>query len=184
MFSFSTKSIITIGALVSLLTLTACSEESPKPIVSTQAEKQLPATSAGKKAVLQPILEVYKSPTCTCCEKWLDHIDQHGFISKAHNQENLSTFKSNKGIAPQYRSCHTAVSKDGYVFEGHVPAKFIHQFLAEKPANAIGLSVPAMPIGTPGMEVDDKFMPYKVILLKADGSYEVFAELNNYQEQF
>ena len=130
------------------------------------------------------MLEVYKSPTCSCCEKWLEHIDQHGFSSKAFNQTDLSAFKSNKGIAPQYRSCHTAVSKDGYVFEGHVPAKFIHQFLAKPPKNAIGLSVPAMPIGTPGMEVGNKFMPYQVILLKADGSYDIYAELNNYQEQF
>jgi len=186
---FSPKSFITFTALITLLTISACSQENEATISNTVksaalTEQAVPVSAIADNTAQLPLLEVYKSPTCSCCEKWLDHIDQHGFISKAHNQDNLSTFKTDKGIAPQYRSCHTAVSKEGYVFEGHVPAKFIHQFLANPPADAIGLSVPAMPIGTPGMEIDDKFMPYKVILLMNDGSYGIYAELNNYQEQF
>jgi len=189
MISFLTKSLITITALITLFTISACSQESEKAVSNTVKAASLnkqtvPVSTLAENAAQLPLLDVYKSPTCSCCEKWLDHIDQHGFISKAHNQTDLSAFKTDKGIAPQYRSCHTAVSKDGYVFEGHVPAKFIHQFLANPPAGAIGLSVPAMPIGTPGMEVGDKFMPYKVILLMSDGSYAIYAKLNNYQEQF
>lgn len=173
----------------SLLLLSACTEQS-KLEASVTAEKKPHISPIKQEKPLQqastvlPLLAIYKSPTCSCCEKWIAHIDQHGFSSKAYNQTDLSAFKSNKGIAPQYRSCHTAVSKDGYVFEGHVPAKFIHQFLANPPKNSIGLSVPAMPIGTPGMEVGDKFMPYQIILLKSDGSYDIYAKLNNYQEQF
>lgn len=189
MILFSSKSFITITTLIAIFTISACSQESEQAVSSTTKsaalnEQTVAVTTVTNSATQLPLLDVYKSPTCSCCEKWLDHIDQHGFISKAHNQIDLSAFKTDKGIAPQYRSCHTAVSKEGFVFEGHVPAKFIHQFLAKPPANAIGLSVPAMPIGTPGMEVGDKFMPYKVILLMADGSYGIYAELNNYQEQF
>jgi len=189
MISFSSKSFITITALITIFTISACSQENSKAVSNTIKsvslnEQTVPASNVAITIAPLPLLEVYKSPTCSCCEKWLEHIDQHGFISKAHNQTNLSAFKTAKGIAPQYRSCHTAVSKEGYVFEGHVPAKFIHQFLTKPPADAIGLSVPAMPVGTPGMEVGDKFMPYKVILLMTDGSYGIYAELNNYQEQF
>ncbi len=131
-----------------------------------------------------PVLEVHKDPNCGCCQKWIDHLEQSGFQSKVINSQNVNNLKKDKGIAPQYRSCHTAISNDGYIFEGHVPAKFIKQFLLEHHDNAIGLSVPAMPIGTPGMEMGDKFMPYHILLLKADGSNEVYAAINSYQEQF
>jgi hypothetical protein len=189
MISFPSKSFIAITAFITLFTISACSPENNKAVGDTVKsaplhEQAVAVSTVADQAAVLPLLEVYKSPTCSCCEKWIDHIDQHGFISKAHNQADLSTFKTNKGIAPQYRSCHTAVSKEGYVFEGHVPAKFIHQFLAKPQENAIGLSVPSMPIGTPGMEVGDKFMPYKVILLMNDGNDGIYAELTTYQEQF
>ena len=131
------------------------------------------------------ILDVHKSPTCGCCEKWISHIDDNGFQSNVHNEKDISMIKVLKGIQPRYRSCHTAISKDGYAFEGHVPAKFIQQFLNEKhDDNVIGLSVPAMPLGSPGMEVGDKFHPYKVLLLKSDGSYEIYSTVQSYEEQF
>jgi hypothetical protein len=146
------------------------------------------AENSAKTSSVQPEtihLDVYKSPTCGCCEKWLNHLHDSGFESKIHNFEDFSGLKAEQGIAPRYRSCHTAISQNGYVFEGHVPAKYIQQFLAEKHANnIIGLSVPAMPVGTPGMEVDDKFQPYRILLLKADGSYEIYASIQSYQEQF
>ncbi len=185
-FSFPVKAILAISIFASSVLLSACTEQN-KQEISVAAPTKVhisPIKPTTQIPTTLPILEVYKSPTCGCCEKWIDHIDQHGFATQSHNLESLLVFKQDKGIAPQYRSCHTAVSKDGYVFEGHVPAKFIHQFLAKPPTDAIGLSVPAMPIGTPGMEVGDKFMPYKVILLKADGSYESYAVLSTYQEQF
>ncbi len=188
MLLFSNKSItinltITMALLISAVT-EASSETSTEMPNHISQSKKVQRDTQQTETKLHPVLQVYKSPTCSCCEKWLDHLEQQSFISKAHNQASLSAFKTDKGIAPQYRSCHTAVSKEGYVFEGHVPAKFIHQFLASPPKNAIGLAVPGMPVGSPGMEVGDKFMPYQVILLKADSSYEVYAELNNYQEQF
>ena len=131
------------------------------------------------------VLDVYKSPNCGCCNKWINHIEEHGFQSKVHNVSNISAIKQLHGIATRYRSCHTAVSKDGYIFEGHVPAKIIQQFLQENhSADVLGLSVPAMPLGSPGMEVGDKFMPYRVLLLKSDQSFDIYVEVQSYEQQF
>ena len=110
-------------------------------------------------------LLVYKTPTCGCCKKWITHIEDEGIVAHSKDFRNISNIKTKYGIKPNYRSCHTAVSRNGFAFEGHVPAKFIQQFLSEEHPNAIGLSVPAMPVGSPGMEVGDRFMPYKVLIL-------------------
>lgn len=129
-------------------------------------------------------LEVYKSPTCGCCSGWVDHMNAAGFSVNAHDLDNLVPVKQSHGIGRETQSCHTAVSKEGYVFEGHVPAKFVKRFLAEKPNDARGLAVPAMPVGTPGMEMGDKFMPYQVLLLKTDGSTEVYSQVSRADEQY
>ena len=174
MFSkkFTLKAIAVFTLVVAIA---SCSKE----VVSATPSKTQNAKS-------NPILlEVYKSPTCGCCKKWVNHINEQGFESTVHNYQNFTVIKEKKGIEPRYRSCHTAISKDGYAFEGHVPAKFIHKFLKEKHADdVIGLSVPAMPAGTPGMEVGDKFQPYKVLLLKKGGAYEIYASVRSYEEQF
>ena len=81
------------------------------------------------------------------------------------------------------RTCHTAVTADGYVFEGHVPAKYMAQFLASPPAQAIGLAVPGMPVGSPGMEQQDKVMPYQVMQMNKDGTTEVYADITSAQQQ-
>ncbi|GIR06489.1 MAG: hypothetical protein CM15mP17_04450 [Gammaproteobacteria bacterium] len=93
------------------------------------------------------------------------------------DHQNLQKVKDQYSIKPKYQSCHTAVSQDGYIFEGHIPSKFIKQFLANPEANAIGLSVPGMPLGSPGMEVEGRFMPYDVLVLYKDGSSKVYAEV-------
>lgn len=130
------------------------------------------------------MLDVYKRSTCGCCKKWINHVKDYGFTINTHNKNDLSALKKSKGIAPAYQSCHTAVSKDGYVFEGHIPAKFVQRFLEEKPAGAIGLSVPRMPTGSPGMEVGTKFMSYQVLLLKQEGTAEPYAKMNSLDEQY
>lgn len=129
-------------------------------------------------------LFVYKTPTCGCCKKWINHIEDEGIIAHAIDFQNISNIKTKYAIKPNYRSCHTAVTKDGFAFEGHVPAKFIQQFLSEQHPNAIGLSVPAMPVGSPGMEVGERFMPYNVLMLFKDGTSKVYAKVQNYEEQF
>ena len=122
-------------------------------------------------------LLVHKTPTCGCCKKWVKHLEANNFSTMIKDHQNLQKVKEQHSIKPKYQSCHTAVSQDGYVFEGHIPSKFIKQFLANPEANAIGLSVPGMPLGSPGMEVEGRFMPYDVLVLFQDGSSKVYAEV-------
>ena len=95
-----------------------------------------------------------------------------------HHPADLNKIKADKGIAPRYQSCHTAVSSDGYVFEGHIPGHIIQQFLADPPKDVIGLAVPGMPAGSPGMEVGDRRDEYDVLLLSKDGSHTVYEHVN------
>ena len=129
-------------------------------------------------------LDVYKSPSCGCCTEWMDHLAENGFSSSGHHPAELGAFKAEMGVPVRYGSCHTAVSKDGFVFEGHVPARYIAQFLNKPPTDALGLVVPAMPVGSPGMEYNNQFMPYQVLLLNRDGSVEVYASVESYEQQF
>ena len=129
-------------------------------------------------------LEVYKDPKCGCCAKWVDHAEDEGFETEVHHSSNLDQLKASMGIARPYRSCHTAISKEGYVFEGHIPAKFIREFLKNPPKGAMGITVPGMPVGSPGMESQNRFSPYQIFVLKVDGSTEVFAEVRRAREQY
>ncbi len=81
------------------------------------------------------------------------------------------------------QSCHTAVTTDGYVFEGHVPAKHMAQFLKNPPSDAIGLAVPGMPVGSPGMEYQNQFMPYQIMQINKDGTTSVYADVESPQQQ-
>ena len=153
--------------IVFLLFLTACSES---------------VNHATKSATIAT-LDVYKSRTCQCCQQWVHHMEDVGFDTKTHHPSDLNRIKNDYGIAPEFQSCHTAVTSNGYVFEGHIPARFVQQFLENPPDDAIGLSVPGMPAGSPGMEMGDRFTAYKVWLLKKDGSADVFASVNSRDQQ-
>lgn len=119
---------------------------------------------------------VYKSATCACCEKWLTHMQQAGFSLAPQDVSNgeLMRQKVRLGIAAPQASCHTA-EIGGYAIEGHVPADDVKRLLSEKP-DAVGLAVPDMPIGSPGMEAGDTKEPFDVLLVKKDGTTEVFAK--------
>ncbi|HNO74677.1 MAG TPA: DUF411 domain-containing protein [Nitrosomonas mobilis] len=110
-------------------------------------------------------VEVYKSPTCGCCAKWVEHLESHGFIVNTHDVGNQK-IRAQAGIVPSLGSCHTAMV-DGYAIEGHVPAEDIKRLLKEKP-RAVGLTVPDMPHGSPGMETG-RVDPYDVLLIKKSG---------------
>ena len=125
----------------------------------------------------ESILVVHKTPTCGCCKKWMKHLKENGFNTDPQDHQNLNGIKDMHNIKPEYRSCHTAVSSDGFIFEGHIPSKYIKQFLSENHDDVIGLSVPGMPLGSPGMEFDNRFMPYDVLILYKDGSSKVYAEV-------
>lgn len=126
-------------------------------------------------------MTVYKTPSCGCCQKWIDHIEKNGLSSTTISLDDLAPIKSRLGIQGRYRSCHTGVvlgEAGEYVFEGHVPSKYVKQFLQNPPKDALGLSVPGMPIGSPGMEVGDRKDYFQVLLLKIDGSYSIYAHVN------
>ena len=129
-------------------------------------------------------LVVYKSPTCGCCREWISHLQYEGFEIDTVNRNNLNPLKEKYGIEAKAQSCHTAIYNEQYVFEGHIPARLIKQFLESPPEGAKGLTVPGMPTGSPGMESGSKFQPYKVWLMKETGGYEEYANILNYDEQF
>lgn len=107
----------------------------------------------------EPLITVYKSPTCGCCEEWVKYLRQEGFEVKAINQADLSAIKQKVGVKPELASCHTALV-DGYVIEGHVPVAPIRRMLAERPQTK-GLTVPGMPANSPGMgPMDGKLKTY------------------------
>ena len=120
-----------------------------------------------------PVIDVYKSPTCGCCDKWVDHLKANGFSVRAHNTDDVVQHKYRLGVPPGHGSCHTA-EVNGYLVEGHVPAKEIKRLLKEKP-RARGLVVPAMPIGSPGMEQGNHKDIYDVLLVNRDGSTRSYA---------
>jgi hypothetical protein len=105
-----------------------------------------PASLAGA----EPTLTVYKSPTCGCCVKWIDHLEANGFSVKAVDVPDTAAIKHEHGVPAGLGACHTAIV-DGYLIEGHVPASDVARLLRERPALK-GLAVPGMPIGSPGME--------------------------------
>ncbi len=117
-------------------------------------------------------LVVYKSPTCGCCKKWVQHMRDNGFSVEVHEQYNVTPKKDEYGVPRRLRSCHTA-KIGGYVVEGHVPADVVKRLLEEKPAIA-GVAVPGMPMGSPGMEGFRKD-PYDIISFTSTGRTGIFA---------
>ena len=144
----------------------------------------LASTASADRQAAAIHLDVHKSPTCGCCTLWMDHMAEHGFETTGHHPDSLGLLKQELGVPSRYGSCHTGVSEEGFVFEGHVPARYVAQFLANPPEGAIGLTVPAMPIGSPGMEYKNQFNPYDVLLLKENGEVEVYASVESYEQQF
>jgi hypothetical protein len=121
-----------------------------------------------------PLVEVWKSPTCGCCGDWIRYLEANGFRTKVFDEGSVKK-RAAMGVDLRYGSCHTAVV-GGYAIEGHVPAREIKRLLRERPA-AIGLAVPGMPIGSPGMdgpEYGGRKDPYEVLLLTKDGRASVF----------
>ena len=130
----------------------------------------LPPLASLAQAASAPLVEVWKSPTCGCCKDWIAHLEANGFRTKVNDTGNTAV-RSRLGIDMKHGSCHTALV-GGYALEGHVPAREIRRLLKERPA-AIGLAVPGMPVGSPGMDGPDyggRKDPYDVLLLHKDGT--------------
>ena len=119
-------------------------------------------------------LQVWKDPNCGCCKDWISHLEKNGFAATVTDQGN-NAVRAQLGMPQKFGSCNTAVI-EGYVIEGHVPAADIQRLLKDKP-QALGLAVPGMPIGSPGMDGPDyggRRDAYQVLLIQKDGSSKVF----------
>ncbi|MGQ2979597.1 MAG: DUF411 domain-containing protein [Polaromonas sp.] len=125
-------------------------------------------------AQARPQVEVWKDPNCGCCKDWVVHMEANGFDVKVHDSGN-SAARKRLGVPDKLGSCHTALV-GGYAIEGHVPAREVHRLLKERPA-AVGLSVPGMPVGSPGMdgpEYGTRKDPYDVVLFSRSGATRVY----------
>lgn len=133
------------------------------------------SVAPAKPAKDAPIaITVYRSPTCGCCGKWMEHMRQNGFQVNEIQVDDMDAIKRQHGVPDNLKSCHTALS-GGYVIEGHVPAADVKALLKKKP-KAVGLSAPGMPAGSPGMEMGAKKDPYAVVLFDKTGHASVFHE--------
>jgi hypothetical protein len=137
----------------------------------------LTALTLGMGVALQAsateVVDVYKSPYCGCCGKWVDHLKAAGFEVHTHEVNDVPGARQRLGMPERLGSCHTA-KVAGYVVEGHVPAADIQRLIKEKP-KALGLAVPSMPPGSPGMETAHP-VPYETLLVRQDGSTSVYAK--------
>jgi hypothetical protein len=127
-------------------------------------------------AIALPAVLAYRDPGCGCCEKWTEHMRSAGFDVSMQDDSDLAARKVKLGVPNQLSRCHTALIGP-YVIEGHVPPGDIMRLLAEEP-EALGLAVPGMPVGSPGMEMGDNKEPYKVVMFKADRTWTVYAKHN------
>ena len=128
--------------------------------------------AAPSLAQTYPPIKVYKSPTCDCCDRWIEHLQNAGFKVSPHNVDDLGAARRKLGMPDRHASCHTA-KVGAYAVEGHVPAADVKKLLKEKP-KAIGLAMPGMPAGSPGMDIPGS-PPYSTLLVHTDGSTRVFA---------
>lgn len=134
----------------------------------------LPAWATTPAAKALPVLQVWKDPNCGCCKDWVSYLQRDGFQVQVFDTGNTA-MRKRLGLPDPFSSCHTALI-GGYVVEGHVNAREIRRLLGEKP-KAIGIAVPGMPVGSPGMdgpEYGGRKDPYDVVLVLPDGGARVY----------
>jgi hypothetical protein len=150
--------------------------------VSRRLVLQLPLAALGAWALAHPLvtlaatnpeqITVWKTPNCGCCKDWVAHLRDNGFQVVTHDVPDTAPMRQKLGLPAKFGSCHTA-QLGAYVLEGHVPAQEVRRLLREKP-KAVGLAVPGMPVGSPGMEMGEARDAYDVLLVLADGSSRVY----------
>ncbi len=166
-------------ALAAALALAGCQfDADAAPDAPADAAPVETASARPEPGPDAPLLTVYKSPTCGCCSMWVRHMEEAGFRVEAVDRMDMGAVKDSLGVPGDLASCHTGVvqSADGsarYVVEGHVPAEQVARLLDEKP-DALGLTVPGMPVGSPGMEQGDLRQPYDVLIVGEGGEASVY----------
>jgi hypothetical protein len=143
-------------------------------ITTLMAPRTLLSAMPGDQGGAPPVITVYKDPSCGCCKRWVKHLTKNGFVVTAHDVQDMAEIKRTMNVPNALEACHTAIV-DRYVVEGHVPAAVIKKLLAEKPA-ILGIAVPGMPAGSPGMEVASGATEhYDVLAFDRDGKTRVYA---------
>lgn len=169
----SALTFVAAGALAGCTQHPRTSDASPAPVAATAAQ-EVPLEASSPSPARLPLVVVNKTPTCGCCGAWVEHMQKAGFTVEVRNLDDLNPIKEQLGVPYGKGSCHTA-EVEGYFVEGHVPAEDVKRLLREKPT-AKGLTVPGMPLGSPGMEVPDgTVQPYVVELVAHDGTASEFA---------
>src|SRR6185503_18371813 len=173
---------VSLGGIV-VASASACGDESANaaavetssaPPVETASVGAIETASAPAAETAKPIaIKVYKTPQCGCCKAWVDHLSENGFQVETMDMPDLALVKQKYGVTPALEACHTAVVGN-YVVEGHVPADVIKRLLKERPA-VVGIAVPGMPGGSPGMEGAMKER-YDVLTFDRAGRSRVYAK--------
>lgn len=145
-----------VAAMTVALVTTGCIAETPPEAPSADAMEMV----------------VYHDPNCGCCGKWIEHMEQHGFTVESVKETDMNAIKRKLGVPANLPSCHTATIGD-YIVEGHVPAGDVQRMMEEKP-DVAGISVPGMPLGSPGMEYGETRHAFDVISFDEDGGTAVF----------
>jgi hypothetical protein len=167
-----------LGSALALLSgtslIAACQGKDSSPATASTAKPGADHAPAAVSTV--SFMEVWKTPTCGCCKMWIEHLEKEGFTVKTNDVPQTAPIRTKLGIPDDMGSCHTGLIA-GFAIEGHVPASEIKRLLAE-PENlrqqVIGLSVPGMPIGSPGMEMGTKRDKFDVMLVLKSGSHRVY----------
>lgn len=166
-----TSSLIVLALLLPL-GVNGCAENDASSTDGQAMAAVAPSAEAGQEL---PTVLVYKTPTCGCCNGWIEHLEAAGFTVDARDTRDLMVIKRDAGVPTQLSSCHTAIV-DGYIVEGHIPAEHVMSLLADRP-DVAGIAVPGMPIGSPGMEGPNP-QPYQVYSFTRDGQAAVYAEVD------
>jgi hypothetical protein len=167
----SNQSILFVGSFITVLVAAVLFWPS-----SSEQTAEAPVPQKSQEAMMAPegtiAVKMYKNEGCLCCTRWAEHMNNAGFYVTEEATRQLNSIKASQGITNELASCHTAFV-DGYIVEGHVPPADVQRLLKERP-DAIGLSVPGMPEGSPGMEGPNPDT-YDVLLINSDGSTSVFS---------
>jgi hypothetical protein len=159
--------VIMIGLMAGML-LTACA--SPASEQATAGQQATDEQTARE-------MVVYSSPTCGCCGDWVSYMESHGYTATVENVQDLAAVKEEHNVPRTMQSCHTAII-DGYIIEGHVPVEDVERLLHEQP-DVVGIAVPGMPVGSPGMEIEGaELQPFAVMTFDAAGNTEMYSTHN------
>lgn len=186
--SVSRRALMGLLGLGTMALATGCGREPESATSGARTTAPPPTTlpEAVESFGVDPALlafTVFKDPSCGCCGGWVKHAEGHGFSVAIEQPEELAAVFAEHDIPAELQSCHLALSAGGAVFVGHVPVPFILDYLEDPPSGARGLTVPGMPVGSPGMEMGEEFEPYDVLVLPTDGPPKVFAKVAKASQQ-